>query len=143
LEELVHLAIKVEGQLKRKGNTRSGAYTGSFSGWKMNCRREGSASSKPLVTSKVAELTSMKKQVLANDQKLKGEVQPKRNRDIKCFKCQGLGHYASECANHRVIILRDDGEIVSTSEESNYDDMPPLKDASDLEYAVVDKVFGD
>jgi hypothetical protein len=32
---------------------------------------------------------------------------------------------------------------VSTSEESNYDDMPPLKDASDLEYAVVDKVFGD
>ena len=109
----------------------------------MNCRREGSASSKPLVTSKVAELTSMKKQVLANDQKLKGEVQPKRNRDIKCFKCQGLGHYASECANHRVIILRDDGEIVSTSEESNYDDMPPLKDASDLEYAVVDKVFGD
>jgi hypothetical protein len=59
---------------------------GSFLGWKMNYRREGSASSKPLVTSKVAKPTSMK-QVLTNDQKLKGEVQPKRNRDIKCFKC--------------------------------------------------------
>jgi hypothetical protein len=69
LEELAHLAIKVEGQLKRKGNTRSGAYTGSSSGWKMNYKREGSASSKPLVTSKVAEPTSMKKQVLANDKK--------------------------------------------------------------------------
>jgi hypothetical protein len=141
LEELVHLAIKVEGQLKRKGNTRSEAYTGSSLGWKMNYRREGSASSKPLVTSKVAKPNSMKKQVSTNDQKLKGEVQPKRNRDIKCFKCQGLGHYASECANHRVIILRDDGEIVSTSEESECDDMPPLEDASDLEYTVGDKVL--
>ena len=87
LEELVHLAIKVEGQLKKKGNTRSGAYTRSFSGWRMNYRREGSAPTKPLVTSKNVE---PKKQVAANDKKLKGEVQPKRNRDIKCFKCQGL-----------------------------------------------------
>jgi len=69
LEELVHLAIKVEGQLKKKGNTRSGAYTRFSSGWKMNYRREGSASSKPLVISKVAEPTSMKKQVLNNDKK--------------------------------------------------------------------------
>jgi hypothetical protein len=140
LEELVHLAIKVEGQLKRKGNTRSEAYTGSSSGWKTNYRREGSASSKPLVTSKVAEPTSMKKQVSAND-KLKGEVQPKRNRDIKCFKCQGLGYYALECANHQVMILRDDEEIVSISKESDCDEMPPLEDASDLEYAVGDKVL--
>ena len=139
LEELVHLANKVEGQLKRKGNTQSGAYTGSYSGQRMNYRRKGSAPTKPLVTSKNAEPTSMKKQVEVNDQKLKGEVQPKRNRDIKCFKCQGLGHYASKCANQRVMILRDDGEIVSTSEESDCDDMPPLQDASDLEYAVGDK----
>jgi hypothetical protein len=68
----------------------------------------------------------MKKQVSTNDQKLKGEVQPKRNRDIKYFKCQGLGHYASECANHRVMILRDDGEIVSASKESDCNDMPSL-----------------
>jgi len=31
-EELVHLAIKVKGQLKRKGSTRSRAYSGSSSG---------------------------------------------------------------------------------------------------------------
>jgi len=61
LEELVHLAIKVEGQLKRKGNTRSRAYTGSSSVWRMNYRREGSTPTKPLVTSKNAEPTSMKK----------------------------------------------------------------------------------
>ena len=78
---------------------------------------------------------------MANEQKLKREVQPKRNRDIKCFKCQGLGHYTSECVNRRVLIPRDDEEIMPTSEESYYNDMPPLEDASDLEHAVSDKVL--
>ena len=36
------------------------------------------------------------------------------------------------------MILRDDGEIVSISEESDCDDMPPLEDASDLEYVIGD-----
>jgi len=59
----------------------------------MNYRKEGSKTSKPLMTFKVVKPTSMKKQVLTSDKKkLKGEVQPKRNRDIKCFKCQGFGH---------------------------------------------------
>jgi hypothetical protein len=137
----VHLAIKVEGQLKRKGSTRFGAYSGSSSGWKMNYNREGSVTLKPLMTSKVAEPPFMKKQVSTSDKKLKGEVQSKRNRDIKCFKCQGLRHYASKCANHQVMILKDDEEIVSTSEESDCDEMPPLKDASDLEYVASDKIL--
>ena len=65
----MHLAIKVEGQLKRKGGTRSGAYSGSYSSWKLNYRREGSVPSKPLVISKVIEATFMKKHVSANDKK--------------------------------------------------------------------------
>ncbi|XP_061975771.1 uncharacterized protein LOC133697309 [Populus nigra] len=107
LEELVHLAIKVERQLKRKGSTQPEAYSGSSSSWKLNYKREGSVSLKPLVTYKVVEPTSVKKQ----------------------------------CANRRVMILKDDGEIVSTSEESVFDDMPPLENSSDLEYAVGDKVL--
>jgi hypothetical protein len=39
------------------------------------------------------------------------------------------------------MILRDDGEIVSISEESDCDDMPPFEDARDLEYAIGDKVL--
>jgi len=65
----VHLTIKVEGQLKKKGSTQPEAYLGSFSGWKLNYRREDSAPSKPLVTSKVAEPTSMKQQVSTSDKK--------------------------------------------------------------------------
>ena len=39
------------------------------------------------------------------------------------------------------MILRDDEKIVSINEESDCDDMPPFKDASDLEYAIGDKVL--
>ena len=39
-----------------------------------------------------------------------------RNRDIKCFKCQGRGHIASECVNKRVMVLRDNGKIVTEDE---------------------------
>ena len=28
-----------------------------------------------------------------------------RNRDIKCFKCQGGGHIRSKCVNKRLIVL--------------------------------------
>jgi hypothetical protein len=40
------------------------------------------------------------------------------------------------------MILRNDREIVSTSEESDCDNMPPLDDASDIKYVVGDKVLG-
>jgi hypothetical protein len=39
------------------------------------------------------------------------------------------------------MILRDDGEIVSISDESDCDEMPPLEDASDLEYAIGYKIL--
>ncbi|KAF8105150.1 hypothetical protein N665_0162s0029 [Sinapis alba] len=34
-----------------------------------------------------------------------------RAEDVKCFKCQGRGHYANECTNKRVMILLDNGEF--------------------------------
>ena len=53
---------------------------------------------------------------------MKGDERPqastihKSRSDIKCFKCQGRGHIASECVNKRVIVLQDNGEIVTEDE---------------------------
>jgi len=46
----------------------------------------------------------------------KSDSQPKHTRDVKCFWCQGLGHYASECPN--------------------CEDMPPLGDCTQDELAL-------
>jgi hypothetical protein len=62
--------------------------------------------------------------------KPKVESQPSRNRDIKCFKCLGSGHIASQCPNRRVMIMRDNGEVMTESEDES-DGMPELVDASD------------
>ncbi|KAH9649363.1 Endonuclease [Citrus sinensis] len=75
------------------------------------------------------------------DHKGKSDSQHSRNRDIKCFKCLGIGHIASQCPNKRVMILRDDGDVETESE--SYDDpMPPLEDANDgVEYLVDGKLM--
>lgn len=47
----------------------------------------------------------------------KSAVLDARNYDWKCFKCRGFGHIIRECPNQRVMIMRDDGEIVTNEEE--------------------------
>ena len=63
-----------------------------------------------------------------------------RNRDIKCFKCQGRDHIASQCLNKKVMIVRDNGEIQSSSED-DIKSMPPLEECFDFE--VEEPVHGD
>jgi hypothetical protein len=58
----------------------------------------------------------------------KTEASTSRNRDIKCFRCQGRGHIASQCPNKQVMVLQANGEIVTDDEDSDTDDMPPLED---------------
>ena len=47
----------------------------------------------------------------------KTETSTCKNRDIKCFKCQGRGHIASQCPNKRVMVMRDNGDIKTNDEE--------------------------
>ncbi|XP_057782175.1 uncharacterized protein LOC131000309 [Salvia miltiorrhiza] len=56
-----------------------------------------------------------------------------RNRDKKCFKCQGFGHIMSECPNRRIMIIRDDGDVVTDGEETD-PKMPDLEDPDEEEY---------
>jgi DNA-directed RNA polymerase subunit M/transcription elongation factor TFIIS len=71
-----------------------------------------------------------------NGAKDKSETQPKRTRDVKCFKCQGHEHYASECPNKRIMMIRDNGDMESESNRSDCEVMPPLEDSDGDELLV-------
>jgi len=70
------------------------------------------------------------------DAKGKSETQPKRTCNVKCFRCQGHGHYASECPNKRIMMIRDNGDMESESDRSNCEGMPPLEDSDGDELAL-------
>ena len=122
LEDMVHMAMKVEWQIKRRSSIRFQTNSASSSSiWRLNLKREGAVQPKPYAKAKKDTHT---------DEKGKSESQPTRDRDIKCFKCLGKGHIASQCPNRRVMLTRDNGEVESESEE-----MLPLVDCSDEEIA--------
>ena len=126
IEDMVHMAITVERQLKRRGNSRSNISSG-HSTWKPNYgKREEKTVARPKFEPKPAT-TSPPNQG-------KNDPSTSRNRDIKCFKCQGRGHISSQCPNKRVMVLRDDGEVV-TDDESDKESMPPLEDVDEEEFA--------
>ena len=103
IEEIVHKAIKIEQQLKRRGNTRA-APNLSSTPWKLNYVKRDErpqASTTPKLRSEPSKHNTQGNTVTPTI----------RNRDIKCFKCQGRGHITSECVNQRVMVLQDNGEI--------------------------------
>ncbi|KAH9744149.1 hypothetical protein KPL70_003565 [Citrus sinensis] len=133
LEDMVHMAMKVERELKHKGFTRTNL--GSSSSWKSKWSKDEKVVLKP----KIEPIKDHKEG--GNQSKGKLDSQHSRNRDIKCFKCLGTGHIASQCPNKRVMILRDDDDV-ETESESDDDPMPPLEDANDgVEYPVDGKLM--
>ncbi|KAH6829249.1 hypothetical protein C2S53_007947 [Perilla frutescens var. hirtella] len=54
-----------------------------------------------------------------------------RARDVQCHKFQGWGHFQNQCPNRRVLIITDQNELESASE----DDEPPKADATPEEDA--------
>ena len=108
LEDMVHMAIKVKRQLKRKG-TRSFQNSGSSASWRSNGRKDKGA----VFKSKTEPPKRRDKAPIVN--KGKNESQT-RNHDIKCFHCLGVGHIASQCPNKRTMIARIDGEVETESE---------------------------
>ncbi|GKV17965.1 hypothetical protein SLEP1_g28407 [Rubroshorea leprosula] len=107
LEDMVHMAMKVERQLKHKGaTTRTGKNPGSSFSWKPNwSKKEENSAFKP-------------------------KTSASKSKDIDSR------HITSQCPNKHTMILREDGEI-EIEGESDDESMPPLEDANDgVEYAV-------
>ncbi|XP_016729992.1 uncharacterized protein [Gossypium hirsutum] len=110
--DMVHMAIKVEKQLKRKGPSR-GFTTPNTLKW-------GQGMSKGVSNSRGKELKAPPKTNKPTTEVNKGKTPESsfnQNWDIKCFKCLGRGHIASQCPNRRTMVLRADGEIETEDEE--------------------------
>ena len=105
LEELLHKAIMFEKQLKRRSSKPS--FGSGKPSYHKDERSGFQKDYKPFIKPKVED----------QDQKGKGKAVMTRTRDIKGFKCQGHGHYASECSNKRIMIIKDTGEIESEDEQ--------------------------
>ena len=58
-----------------------------------------------------------------------------RNRDTRCFKCQGRGHIASQCPNQRTMIILPNGEFL-TDDEDEKEELPSLEEEEEEEEAL-------
>lgn len=132
LTDMVHQAIKVEEQFKRKGLARRGQPMATTSPWKTAPKRDDQIQNKP----KFEPFKNAKPTTTTTSGNTEASIS--KTRDIKCFKCQGRGHIASQCVNKRVMVINAQGELESENEEEVDDDnMPPLEDADDEQNAVV------
>ena len=74
-----------------------------------------------LKDSKPQQKEETKPSSIYSKDKGKAEITSSRTRDVKCFKCQGRGHYANECTNKKVMILLENGEYESEEEKFGSD----------------------
>ncbi|XP_024010454.1 uncharacterized protein LOC112085470 [Eutrema salsugineum] len=108
MEDLLHFAIQAEQHFKKKAATNRGKST-----WTQPF-------SKPMDKGKSIEVENRFKIPASGPTKPapheQGKAPNQRSRDITCFKCQGKDHFAKECPNQRVMVLRDNGEYESQDE---------------------------
>ncbi|RDX96692.1 hypothetical protein CR513_20615, partial [Mucuna pruriens] len=97
LGELMDQAMKVEIQLRKRSLSRRSIV--GFNSWRGRDREK-----KKVRSERSPKKGSRKKSVVTPS-----PCAP-RTSNIKCFKCLGKIHIASQCSNRRTMIVRDDGE---------------------------------
>ncbi|XP_040869840.1 uncharacterized protein [Glycine max] len=116
LDDLLHRALRVEQQIKRKSATRRNSPNTYNQNWANRSKKEGSNLFRPAATSPHGK--SAASSVGGSKHNTSTSSSNTRTRNIKCFKCLGKGHIASECPTRRTMIMKVDGEITSESEIS-------------------------
>ncbi|XP_019098342.1 PREDICTED: uncharacterized protein LOC109131630, partial [Camelina sativa] len=140
-DELLHLAMQVEQQIKRKANTVHRSRAQGTPSWSPNSS-PGPGGHRGQEKSKAVTIDSRFK---PRDQNKDSRTDPRpqptegRSRDIICFKCQGRGHYARDCPNPRTMTITASGEL--ESEDDNDPDEP--NDAKEVEEAVAEPDEGE
>ncbi|XP_073525656.1 uncharacterized protein [Phyllobates terribilis] len=154
VSELLHLAIKVEKQVKGRnasfrqqgqpqwrgaqGRNVQGPNAPKPQGGLFQPRDVSTRPRPPPPFSSSAPQAYPKAQASASTSNPKGNV-PNPNlkaREIVCFKCQGRGHYMKDCPNNRVLMINHLGEYESESEKGDNDDCED--DLNDNEHEIED-----
>ncbi|KAL4348832.1 hypothetical protein GQ457_17G008640 [Hibiscus cannabinus] len=142
---MVHMAMKVERQQRRKttssrGNISFKPVSSTPFNSSNNFRKP--APQAPLQIRERTE-TSKPKPPVVDVGRGKQSMHPtpqERSRDIQCFKCLGRGNVANQCPNRRTMLLRDNGDIESESEEDEPIHLVEDTEDDDLEEPESDKV---
>ncbi|KAL4280180.1 hypothetical protein GQ457_03G020830 [Hibiscus cannabinus] len=127
IDYMVHMAMKVEKQLKRKGTARP--YASNTSKW-----GHGSNKKNVVIQTKDGSGSSKPNKPIIESNKGKNTSTPVRSRDVQCFKCLGRGHIASQFPNRNAMFIRENGEIESDHEEEEETEVPI--DEDEMEFAV-------
>ena len=126
---MLHKDILIEQQIKRKScsklaiTSKPAFSPKSAFATKLSYQDKGKSSS--------TTHNAFKTDVPARDDKRKAVETSGRARDIRCFKCQGLGHFAKNCPNQRVKILMEKWEAESKDEQEDKEDLGPIFDDED------------
>ncbi|GJS78813.1 gag-pol polyprotein [Tanacetum coccineum] len=100
--DVCRLSLKVEGQLKKK--TSSSRFTSRVMGNEMGKRVVGSNQTRNPYTSATPNSGTSQNQNSNPSSSRGGATTSKR-----CYKCQGLGHFAADCPNRQIVtILEED-----------------------------------
>ncbi|KAL4271125.1 hypothetical protein GQ457_13G016240 [Hibiscus cannabinus] len=127
IDDMVHMEMKVEKQLKRKGAARP--YASNTSKW-----GHGSNKKNVAIPTKDCSGSSKPKKPIIESNKGKNTSTPVRSRDVQCFKCLGRDHIASQCPNRNAMFIRENGEIEYDHEEEEETEVPI--DEEEMEFAV-------
>ncbi|KAA3480564.1 Retrovirus-related Pol polyprotein from transposon 297 family [Gossypium australe] len=129
----MEISDMVDKQLKKKGVVR-GYSTPNAPKWNQGPSKNASASQakEPMMLVKTTKplAETSKGKAIDNNQN--------RTCDIKCFKCLGRGHIASQCPNRNGMVIRSNREIESEWEddENENEDENPSEENDELEYVV-------
>ena len=122
MQELLHLAVKIEGQLAWEKNSKRYVIPKSttFNTWKKDANIEK-------IDFKVRGKYELDKKNKVETSKGKEKVEEykevrERNRDIKSWKCQEICHISGDDPNKRVMTIKN-GQAVTDTEESDQDEL--------------------
>ena len=122
LDVLLHKAVWVEQQLKRKRAARRNSSNTFNQNWTNRSKKEGGNSSSPSTQSSHGK-SAAPNAGTKNNSTSSSNI---GTRNINCFKCLGRRHIASDCPTRKTMITKADGEITSESKISEEEEVEAI-----------------